>query len=588
MLRMITVPDILWPITTIVFGIALCVCVPYLMRARKNKIKDREEYSNLVKELLVVPLSNTNAVLSVDNMGYVKFANHSAEIMMMQSEGQSITRIPLEWREVVKQILLSKRPQTIEASSKERAYVLSVIPINQNRVYIFGTDVTQFKNLEKELVTRKTIDEETKLPNRISFNQMLEKAQAHAKEKDGRFSLLLIRIDDYSNLVFSYGQKMATQILIDYAERLKNVVGKNKTLARYSENVFSIIKTENIDITKLASYLEMLLERTTFPFEVSDRKIAISISIGVAMYPSDSKEVDGLERDANLALNRTDETKNAYEFFQRGMEEQLQMKRDIIADLHLAIEEQQLELFYQPQIDISQNKLIGCEALIRWKHPTKGYISPFFFIPAAEESNLIHPIGEWILKEACSQIAKWKNQGLAPFKVSVNLSAHQILNPGTMSLIRRVTEEDGITPDWLGFELTESALVQDQDKAIDIMKRIKTLGYDIALDDFGTGYSSLSYLLQFPIDKLKIDRSFVKIIDDHTQEYAVTKSIIELGYRMKLDIIVEGVETKNQLTYFKTNDCHIIQGYIFGKPEPAHVFEQYLEKDWLGSIKEED
>jgi EAL domain-containing protein (putative c-di-GMP-specific phosphodiesterase class I) len=317
------------------------------------------------------------------------------------------------------------------------------------------------------------------------------------------------------------------------------------------------------------------------PYRIGEHDIFITISVGITFYPNDGETADVLTRNAQLAVNRTSSTRNQFEFFQRGMIDQLQVKRNIITDLHKALENQQFIVYYQPQIHLRSKQMVGCEALIRWNHPQKGFISPFFFMTAAEETHLINPIGEWVLREACQQIITWQKEGRPKMKVAVNVSARQLFQSDIVDVVRRAIRDSKISPEWLELELTESALVQDMDRAIEIMKSFRALGVELALDDFGTGYSSLSYLMQFPVNKIKIDRSFVKIIEDNKEEnYAVTKGIIELGHSLNLKVIAEGVETKTQLRYLKEHKCDMIQGFYFAQPQPPDKFAAFFKTDW--------
>ena len=353
------------------------------------------------------------------------------------------------------------------------------------------------------------------------------------------------------------------------------------TIARLTDNEFGVIEPELRDASAMASYVQSLLEKSTSPYRIDEHDIFITISVGIAFYPTDGETPEILVRSAQLAVNRTSSTRNQYEFFQRGMIEQLQIKRNIITDLHKALENEEFIVYYQPQIHLKLRQMVGCEALIRWNHPQKGSISPFFFMTAAEETQLINPIGEWVLKQACLQMIKWQKEGHPPIKVAVNLSARQLFQGDIVEVVKRVIRETEISPDWLELELTESALVQDMPRAVEIMKAFRALGVELALDDFGTGYSSLSYLMQFPVNKIKIDRSFIKIIEDDKEEkYAVTKGIIELGHSLNLKVIAEGVETKAQLRYLKQQKCDMIQGYYFGQPQPPEKFETFFKTDW--------
>ncbi|MCS5708451.1 EAL domain-containing protein [Candidatus Berkiella cookevillensis] len=547
-----------------------------------HKIK---KMNAVLSDLTLIPLANPNPVLGVDRMGVITFANHGSEIILAEWKVSLNERVPPEWREIIHQILISKKIQNVEMRCGEQSYILTIVPKQHNFVNLYGMEITPYKNLEKELLNRAISDEQTKLPNRVAFKQSLDVKSLEAKRTKSKLGILVARIDDFSQLVYTYGQEISSQLLYEFSQRLTTFANKNSTIARISESEFGLLEPKMTESSILADYVTNLIEKCTQPYFIHNRNIVISISIGITICPNDGDSAEILSRNAQLAVNRTSDTRNQYEFFQRGMEEQIQMKRQIIADLHDALGKQQFELFYQPQIHLQTQELVGCEALIRWKHPQKGYISPFYFIPAAEEGNLIMPIGEWVLNEACGQIAKWKAAGFRPIKVAVNLSARQILKAGIIDFITETMNKNQVTEDWLALELTESALVEDQQHAIEVMKQIKSLGLDLALDDFGTGYSSLSYLLQFPIDKIKIDRSFVKIIENENDEHAVTKGIIDLGHSMGLAIVVEGVETAAQLNYFIKHKCDIIQGFIFGKPEPAEVFEKFYAVNWKSEIE---
>lgn len=576
--------SIIWPLFTTVFGLALCFCIVTIQRLRSS-ISECKKTNATLSDLTLIPLANPNPVLGVDKLGVIIFANHGSEAILSEWKVSLNERIPPEWREIIHQILMSKKPQNVEMNCGEQSYMLTIVPKRRDYVNLYGMDITTYKKLEKELLNRSISDEQTKLPNRVAFKQSLDMESLEARKNKSKLGILVARIDDFSQLVYTYGQEISSQLLYEFSQRLTTFANKHSTIARISESEFGLLEPKMTESSVLADYVTNLIEKCTQPYFINNRNIVISISIGITICPNDGDSAEILSRNAQLAVNRTSDTRNQYEFFQRGMEEQIQMKRQIIADLHEAIEKQQFELFYQPQIHLQTQKLVGCEALIRWKHPQKGYISPFYFIPAAEEGNLIIPIGEWVLNEACAQISRWKNAGFRPIKVAVNLSSRQILKPGIIDLIQDIMNKNQVTTDWLALELTESALVEDKDHAIEVMKKIKALGLDLALDDFGTGYSSLSYLLQFPIDKIKIDRSFVKIIENENDEHAVTKGIIDLGHSMHLAIVVEGVETPAQLNYFLNHSCEIIQGYIFGKPEPVGVFEKFYDVDWKNEIQ---
>lgn len=563
--------------------LAIAVFNVFKLRHKIAKLSKYDE--ELQDELLKYALANPNPVFGVDKSGHVIFTNHGAENILHSWKTTLFEKIPPDWREVSKQVALSGRAQTLELKIENQYYLLCVVPRRDGSFSFFGMDITDLKALEKELEERVLYDEQTELPNRVSFKQSLEKHVKVAVSSSSRLGLLILRIDDYYQILNNNGEETAKKLILAFSERLTKFIHRESSVSRLSENQFGVIEPNIGDPTVMSLHVKELIDSCAAPYQIGNQDIYILLSVGIAFCPNDGTTADLLIRNAQLAVNRTSRTKNTYEFFQRGMEEQLQLRRDIISDLRIAITENQLELAYQPQIDLIQSKLIGCEALVRWKHPTKGYISPAYFIATAEETNLIEQIGEWCIREACRQISEWRNEGLEPFRVSINLSGRQVLRTDIVASIHEILNEMQIPPEWMAFELTESALVQDKEQAQSVMKGIKNLGIELSLDDFGTGYSSLSYLMQFPIDKLKIDRSFVRPIENPDDEYIVTKGIIDLAHKLSINVIAEGVETPAQLKYMHKHQCEIIQGYIFGKPVNGEQFLKYLQVDWAKEIR---
>lgn len=576
---------IIWRILFVAMLILLGVGAFHLSKMKKKVQKLITYDEELQDELLKYALANPNPVFGMDKSGHVIFSNHGAETILKNWQTALFDKIPPEWREIAKQVALSGKAQTLELKVEHQYFLLSIVPRRDGSFSFFGMEITDLKALEKELEDRILNDEHTKLPNRVSFRQSLERHVNVAISAGTKLGLCIVRIDDYYQIVNSYGEEIAKALVLAFSERLSQFIHRGSSISRLSENQFALLEANIGDPATMAIHVKELIDICGAPYHVNNRDIYLVLSVGIAFCPNDGSTAEVLTRNAQLAVNRTSRTRNAYEFFQRGMEEQLQLRRDIIADLRVAITENQFELFYQPQIDIAKQELIGCEALIRWKHPTKGYIAPAYFIATAEESNLIEQIGEWTIKEACRQISEWRHENLSLFKVSINLSGRQILKTDIISSIHEMLNETETPPEWLGLELTETALVQDKDHAQEVLRGLKNLGLEISLDDFGTGYSSLSYLTQFPIDKIKIDHSFIRPIENEDEEYPVTKGIIELAHKIKLDVIAEGVETTAQLKYLQKHQCEIIQGYIFGKPVDGKKFAEYLKKDWKQEIE---
>lgn len=569
-----------WQIIALLLALstALFIYIAVRLRAELRVSFAREE--RVYQELLDFPGSNPNPVLRVNKMGVLLYANPSSQAIMLAWEAGLNEKLPTQWRELIRQVLQADKTHEVEIESGDLSFLLNIVPINGTYVSIYGMDITARKKIENELEQRTTTDPLTKMPNRVIFQQNLTMEINHAKVNKIKIAIFIIRLDDYFEILNTYGQATAEGYLLAFCNRLKKFTVNEGTIARISENEFGMISPEIREASQAASYIQALIEITTEPYVILERDIFTSVSVGISFYPTDGESGEVLARNAQLAVNRTSSTRNQYEFFQRGMIDQLQIKRNVITDLHKALENNEFVLYYQPQIHLKTTRMVGCEALIRWNHPEKGFISPFFFMTAAEETHLIVPIGEWVLRTACLQARKWQTSGFEPIQVAVNVSARQLFQTDLVSLVRQVLKETQLGPQWLEIELTESALAQDMPLAIEIMNGLKELGVGLALDDFGTGYSSLSYLMQFPVNKLKIDRSFIKGIQDAKEGHALTRGIIDLGHSLHLKVIAEGVETKAQLQYLQQHKCDLVQGYYFAQPQPPEKYAEFFKQNW--------
>lgn len=572
--------QIVWVIISAILALTTALFFYIAVRLREQLRLSLLREERAYQELLDFPGANPNPVLRVNKMGVLLYANPSSSPIMMAWEVSLNEKLPTQWREVIRQILQADRSQEVEVKSGDSIYVLNMVPINGAYVSIFGMNITARKLIEKELEQRTTTDPLTKLPNRVIFQQNLAMEINHAKLNKVKMAIFIIRLDDYFEILNTYGQDTAEGYIVAFSNRLQTFTMNEGTVARISENEFGMICSEIRDASTAASYVQALIEITTEPYQVLKRDIFTSISAGISFYPTDGDSGEVLARNAQLAVNRTSSTRNQYEFFQRGMIDQLQIKRNVITDLHKALENDEFILYFQPQIQLKNQQMVGCEALIRWNHPEKGFISPFFFMTAAEETHLILPLGEWVLRSACKQAKAWMMAGHPFIQVAVNVSARQLFQSDLVTLVRQVLKETQLSPQSLEIELTESVLAQDMSAAIEIMKGLKALGVNIALDDFGTGYSSLSYLMQLPVDKLKIDRSFIKSIGERKEGHALTRGIIDLGHSLQLKVIAEGVETALQLNYLKESNCDLVQGYYFAQPQPPEQFAEFFKKRW--------
>ena len=366
-----------------------------------------------------------------------------------------------------------------------------------------------------------------------------------------------------------FGHSVGDGLLREMSRRLQEAVG-GAFLARLGGDEFMIIATDGKQPAAAEALADRLLAAVADEFTIDVQRLRSGLSIGVAVYPVDGGDAETLVANADAALYRSKaEGRGAYRFFEAGMDERLRERRVLQQELSLAVEREELTLNYQPQAKISGD-ITGFEALVRWRHPTRGVISPGTFIPLAEESALIVPLGEWILREACRQAASWPK----PLGIAVNLSPVQFRHGDLVALVHSVLLETGLAPSRLELEITEGVLIGDFSRAVSILRRLKGLGVKIAMDDFGTGYSSLSYLQSFPFDKIKIDQAFISNLESNEQSATIIRAVIGLARGLSLPVIAEGVETKGQLAFLAAEKSDEVQGYLIGKPRPI---EDYAE-----------
>lgn len=436
----------------------------------------------------------------------------------------------------------------------------------------------------------------TGLPNRSVFKSNLQK-EIDEQTSSQQISVFLIDIDGFKGLNTLMGNEVCDRILHEIAQRLTTLTGQAGHLARIGNDEFALQQiTTDSDSPEIVDSLvdnvsvaQHILELLNQPYSKISDELNITASIGIAVHSIDGDCAETLIAHAYSALQQAKQKScNTYQFYSQELIAALQKRLALARDLRQAIEKEELFLHYQPRIDWRSNQMVGVECLVRWQHPTLGLISPMEFIPIAEETGLIVPIGEWILREACKQNKVWQALVRSPFTVAVNLSARQIEHPGLVDSIQQILKETELSPDLLELEVTESLLIENTDETFAVLQAIHKQGIALALDDFGTGYSSLNYLRKYPFDILKIDQSFVRDIV-HSQDAAeVTRAIVALAKGLQLDLIAEGVETQEQLTQIKSYDCHEIQGYFFSPPISANELTQLLirPKSWGGQPKE--
>jgi diguanylate cyclase (GGDEF)-like protein/PAS domain S-box-containing protein len=428
-------------------------------------------------------------------------------------------------------------------------------------------DITDRKAAEERVRYLAYYDALTGLPNRTLLQDRLEKALASARRRKDKLALLFLDLDRFKDINDSVGHSVGDLLLQEIGERLKTWGREQDTIARLGGDEFMIMVTEVRDATDAAVAAERLMDEMTAEFVVQGHSFSVNCSLGISIFPEHGADSETLIKNADAAMYSAKENgRNNFRFFTEEMNARVVERLTLENGLRLALEREQLFLVYQPQMDIATGRITGMEALLRWQHPDLGLIPPDKFIRIAENSGLILPIGEWVLRTACRQARKWQDEGLPAVSIAVNVSAVQFRQEGFCELIRRVLRETGLGPQYLELELTESVLLANAEVMLLVVQELKAMGLTLAIDDFGTGYSSFSYLRQFRVNKFKIDRSFIRDVTVNPDDAAIAAAIISMAKSLRLKVIAEGVETEAQLSFLRKHQCDEIQGYYFSKP----------------------
>jgi diguanylate cyclase (GGDEF)-like protein/PAS domain S-box-containing protein len=437
----------------------------------------------------------------------------------------------------------------------------------QEYSFAFVRDITDRKVAEDRVRFLAYYDALTGLPNRILLQDRLQKALAGARRQKKKVALLFLDLDKFKDVNDSLGHSVGDILLQQVAERLKTWAREQDTVARLGGDEFLIMLTHVNNIHDAAVAAERLKDAMTAEFVIQGHPIRIGCSVGISIFPEHGEGADDLIKNADTAMYGAKENgRNNFRFFTEEMHAQVVERLTLENSLRLALEKKELFLVYQPQMDITTGRIIGLEALLRWQHPKLGLVPPDKFIRIAENSGLIVPIGEWVLRTACRQARKWQDEGLPAISVAVNVSAVQFRQEDFCEVIRRVLDETSLAPQYLELELTESLLLSNADVMFSVFRELKAMGLKLAIDDFGTGYSSLSYLKKFPVSKLKIDRSFVRDVAVNPDDAAIAIAIISMAKILHLKVIAEGVENEEQMSFLRAHQCDEIQGYYFSKP----------------------
>ncbi|MEO5358974.1 MAG: EAL domain-containing protein [Nitrospirota bacterium] len=561
----------------------------------------RKRFEDDLRKLSIAVEQSLSSIIITDKYGSIEFVNQK----FTECTGYTLSEVKGKNPSILKS---GKHPQefykrlwdTITAGEEFRADVcnrkkdgtlywefLSIAPIkdtvgNITHFIAVKIDDTERKHAEERLKQLAHFDMLTGLPNRSLYEDRLRQTLLQAKRTDFNFAVMFLDLDKFKFVNDTLGHHMGDLLLKEVAARLRESVRESDTVARMGGDEFQILLAKITKPTDAANIAGKIVKAMNESFILDGQQCNIGVSIGISIYPDNGDNMEQLTKNADMAMYQVKEHgKNSFKFYDASMDVAILEKINLEKALTSALKNNELFLHYQPQIDIKSGKLVGCEALIRWQHPEMGMISPVRFIPLAEEINLICPIGEWVVREACTQNKLWQQNGFPPQRVSVNLSAHQFKDATLAKKITTILEETGLDPKYLDIELTESGLMQNVELSIQIMNELRKLGVNISIDDFGTGYSSLIYLKRFPIDILKIDQNFIRNCTTDPSDAVITSTIISMAHSLNIKVIAEGVETIAQLELLRIFDCDEVQGYIFNKPIPPEEFSKLLEEEHI-------
>jgi diguanylate cyclase (GGDEF)-like protein/PAS domain S-box-containing protein len=538
------------------------------------------------------------SVLTMDPTGYITSWNGAAERLFgytaLEAIGRNILFLYADEEPGSHDMFAEQGGREMEVKRRKKSgevfwASLSLSPLSDQDgrptgLIAYLTDITERKLAEERLHHLAYYDELTGLPNRTLFAKLVDQALMVAQRNVATACVLFIDLNRFKLFNDTLGRRIGDELLRQVAQRFRGSLREEDVVAHLSGDEFAVglfdIR-QHFEATTVAQKLQAALD---LPFHIEGHELRVGASIGISVFPQDGPDAETLLRMADIAMGRAkhgdSNPDHNVAFYSLDMNEGMQQRMRIESGLRHALGHGELMLYYQPKFEVETGSIIGAEALVRWVHPQRGVVPPAEFIPLAEATGLIVQVGEWVLEQACAQAAVWQRAGLPTFRLAVNVSAREF----THSLPGRVADtlkRYKLDPSWLELEITESTLMHDIERVIGIMDRIHALGVALSLDDFGTGYSSLSYLKRFPIDTLKIDRSFTTGIPDDTNDCAIASAIISMGRQLKLRVIAEGVETLDQLEFLRKAGCDEVQGYLYAAPLPAYDFELGLRENWL-------
>lgn len=555
-------------------------------------------------EALLNSIINTAAdgIAVIDCGGVIEFANEALARMMGYEppEMKGVELIRLLHQNSASTAFWEKlfctttqdcgKPADLQTNARSRTAGAIPVEIRASRMEMNGTpkatvvirDVSERTRSEERVWRLAHFDELSGLPNRLLFRQLLEQALRDANRGKKLIAVLFIDLDRFKLINDTLGHDAGDDVLREVTVRVRQCLRESDIISRFGGDEFAALMRDIDDPEAARAAASRILSAVAEPYSLDGDEYHLSASIGISTYPGDSGDAAALLRNSELAMYRAkDQGKNNFQFHSPQMNarsfEQVVLERF----LRRAIELDEFLLYYQPQVEVATGRVVGAEALLRWNHPGMGMMPPVKFIPLAEETGLIVPIGRIVLMRACVDAKRWQDAGAHDFRIAVNLSPRQFAHSDLVSDVRHILEDTGLPPETLELEITESMVMDKPERATAILHELRALGIQLAIDDFGTGYSSLGYLKRFPVNTLKVDRSFIKDIPDDTDDVAITNAVIAMGRSLRLSVVAEGVETAGQAEFLRNNGCDLMQGYLTGKPMPAAELDGFLEKNGL-------
>lgn len=567
-----------------------------LVRAMMYAI-ERNRAEQERRQLVAILEATSDIVWTTSPEGTVRFLNHAGKTALGFRADDEIAQIRLEdhylpWAASVfrdEAIPAAVRDgfwlgETALRGTGERPIPLSQIVIAHRsaagRLLYLSTiarDISERKQAEARLARLAHYDPVTGLPNRDLFRDRLVQAMHRARRSERLLALMFLDLDHFKDVNDTLGHSAGDQLLSQVAERLRSCLRAEDTVARLGGDEFTILIERLDGIEALQVVLDSMLGALAQPFLVGVTEIHVSASVGATLYPLDDADAESLLKQADAAMYQAKSSgRNNYQFYSHELQLRTATRLALANDLRHALARDELFVEYQPQVDAQSGAVIGLEALLRWRHPREGLVSPSVFVPIAEETGQIAGIGDWVLRAACRQCREWRDRGLGNIRVAVNLSARQFRLPNLLERIRAALHDTGLPPDGLEIEITEGGVVENLQSGAEVLRGLRALGVALSVDDFGTGYSSLAYLKHLPLDRLKIDRSFVHDLPDDGDSVAIVRSILAMAHHLGLAVVAEGVETRAQFKFLVQEGCDVIQGYLFARPMAAIAAEALL------------